>query len=94
MPDGVAVVRCGWIPALAGRLAGMRRAAAATTIGDTIFVHPGVRITDRLIRHELAHVRQWRAAPSTFPIRYVWNHIRFGYRDNPYEIEARQAEHE
>ena len=70
----------------------MKHPAAAVTLGDTILVHPGAPLTARLLRHELAHVRQWRAQPLTFPLRYVLNHLRYGYRDNPYEVAARQAE--
>ena len=92
LPDGVAVVRGRWLPALAGLLSGMRGSATATTLGDTIVVHPSVELTERLIRHELAHVRQWRSRPLAFPLLYVWNHLRFGYRANPYEVEARRAE--
>ncbi|MBR9990119.1 MAG: DUF4157 domain-containing protein [Gemmatimonadetes bacterium] len=89
------VIRAGRIvPAIGGRLSGMRGTAAAVTIGRTIIVHPGVRLTDRLLRHELAHVRQWERAPLTFPLHYVWQTIRHGYRDNPYEVEARAAEFE
>jgi hypothetical protein len=89
------VVRAGrLVPAIGGRLSGHGRAAAAVTLGRTIIVHPDIRLTDRLLRHELAHVRQWQRAPVTFPLRYVWQHIRHGYRDNPYEVEARAAESE
>ena len=91
-PAGVRIRRGGVIPALGGRFAGMARAAAAVTLGDTIFVGRGVRLTDRLLRHELAHVEQWRRQPLTFPWRYVVGHVRHGYRDNPFEIEAREAE--
>jgi hypothetical protein len=66
--------------------------AAAVTLGRTIVVHPSARLTGPLLRHELAHVRQWRRHPLTFPLQYVWNHVRYGYRDNPFEIEAREAE--
>jgi hypothetical protein len=92
LPPGVVVTRGRLIPEIAGRLSGMRRAAAATTLGDTIIVHPAASLTDRLLRHELAHVRQWRAAPIVFPVQYIWNHFRHGYRDNPFEVEARLAE--
>lgn len=92
LPPGVAL-RCGRvIPAIGGRLAGMGRHAAAVTLGRTIVVHPTVRPDARLLRHELAHVRQWRRHRWTFPLRYVWNHVRYGYRANPFEVEARNAE--
>jgi hypothetical protein len=93
VPPGVAVLRGTLIPRLGGLLSGMRRPAAAVTLGDAIVVHSGVPVTAELLRHELAHVRQWRAAPLSFPIRYVWSHLRHGYYHNPYEVEARNAEH-
>lgn len=93
-PQGV-VVRAGRIvPAIGGRLSGHAGPAAAVTLGRTIIVHPDIPLTDRLLRHELAHVRQWQRAPLTFPLRYVWHHLRYGYRNNPFEVEARAAEHQ
>jgi hypothetical protein len=92
VPDGVAVRAARWLPVIAGRLSGMRAPAAAVTLGRTIIVHPGVPLTDRLLRHELAHVRQWQRHPISFPARYVLNHFRHGYQANPYEVEARAAE--
>lgn len=92
LPHGVAVVRGRWVPALGGLLAGMRRSAAATTLGDTIVVHPSVPLTERLLRHELEHVHQWRQRPFAFPMLYVWNHLRYGYDLNPFERAARAAE--
>ena len=94
VPGPVAVFRSRWIPWLGGRLSGMGGPAAAVTLGDAIVVHPDVELTTRLLRHELAHVRQWRAQPFTFPIRYVLEHLRHGYERNPFEIEARAAEQE
>jgi hypothetical protein len=91
-PAGVVVRRGRWIPALGGVLVGQRRAAAAVTLGRTIVLHPDVPLTPRLLRHELAHVRQWQRQRLTFPFHYVWLHLRHGYRANPYEIEARAAE--
>jgi hypothetical protein len=87
------VIRSGrWLPLLGGWLSGHRAAAAAVALGRTIVVHPDVRLSERLLRHELAHVRQWRQRPVTFPLHYTWLHLRYGYRANPYEIEARAAE--
>ncbi len=92
LPEGVALRHASWLPVVAGRLSGMGGPAAAITFGKTIVVHPSVRITERLIRHELAHVRQWEENRWTFPLRYVVSHFRHGYHDNPYEVEARAAE--
>lgn len=92
LPDGVQIRRSRWVPWIGGRLSGMDGPAAAVTLGRIVLVHPSVRPGARLIRHELAHVRQWERHPLTFPIRYIGCHIRHGYRNNPYEAEARAAE--
>ena len=93
LPHNVHVVRSAWIPAIGGRLSGMQGPAAAVTLGSIIIVHPDVRLSRNLLRHELEHVRQWRERPFTFPLRYVWHHFRHGYDANPFEVEARAAEH-
>lgn len=92
IPDGVTIRIGRWIPALGGWLTGHRGPAAAVTLGRTIVVHPDAQLSARLLRHELAHVEQWTRRPVTFPLRYAWQHLRRGYRDNPYEAEARAAE--
>jgi hypothetical protein len=94
VPQGITVRTGRVIPAVGGILSGMRRAAGAVTLGRTIIVHPRARLTPRLLRHELTHVRQWQRWPVTFPLRYVWQHLQHGYRDNPFEVEARAAEEE
>jgi hypothetical protein len=44
---------------------------------------------DWLRRHEMVHLRQIRAdGPVFFTLRYFWWLARYGYRNNPYEIEA------
>jgi hypothetical protein len=92
LPAGVAVRAGRWIPAVGGWLSGHRGPAAAVTLGRTIVVHPGAALSARLLRHEVAHIRQWQRRPLTFPLHYAWLHLRHGYADNPYEIEARAAE--
>lgn len=92
VPNGVVIRSCRWIPAIGGWFTGTGRPAAAVTLGRTIVVHPDVTLSRRLLTHELAHVRQWRRSPVTFPLRYAWLHLRHGYTDNPYEVEAREAE--
>jgi len=89
---GASIVRGRWIPAIGGRLAGMAGPAAAVTLGSTIVVHPEAPLTAGLLRHELAHVQQWRRNPLGFAFIYMWHHFRLGYADNPFEVEARAAE--
>ena len=51
--------------------------------------------SQRLIRHEQAHWRQWqRMGPIRFYAAYLWGLVRHGYRDHPMEIEARAAENQ
>lgn len=46
-----------------------------------------------LIRHEQAHWAQYqRMGAALFYAMYLWNNLRYGYRNNPMEIEAREAE--
>ena len=92
LTHGAIVRRARWLPALGGKLAGMREPAAAVTIGRTIVLHPDSAASDRLLRHELEHVRQWRQGRFAFPLRYILAHIRHGYAANPYEVAARRAE--
>jgi hypothetical protein len=94
IPADVAVYRSGWLPGLVGWLSGMRGPATAITIGDSIIVHHDARLTPRILRHELEHVRQWQDRGVLFPVCYALNAIRYGYDLNPYEIDARRAERE
>src|SRR5690606_40083689 len=65
VPEDVVVLRGRWLPVLGGVLAGMKRPAAAVTLGRTIVVHDEASLTTRLLRHELAHVEQWRSEEHT-----------------------------
>ncbi len=50
---------------------------------------------DRLIRHEQAHWEQYkRVGLLGFYITYLWYTIRYGYWNNPWEVEARAAEND
>lgn len=90
VPQGVTLRRGRIVPRLAGILCRMGGPAAAVTLGRTIVVSPGTRLTRSLLAHELIHVRQWRTDPL-FPLRYAIATVRHGYRENPYEVEARTA---
>lgn len=75
--------------------------AAAITLGPLIIVRRGVPETrgwDRLLRHELVHVEQWRRlGVFRFALRYggsyAWLRLRgwshwAAYRRLPLEVEA------
>jgi len=52
------------------------------------------RLTDEaLIRHEMAHWQQaQRMGIARWYLTYAWLTMRHGYRNNPLEVEAREAE--
>lgn len=87
-PAHVTIRRGRIVPGIGGLLARMNGPAAAVTLGRTVVVSPDAPLTPGLLAHELVHVRQWQADPL-FPVRYTLATLRHGYRDNPYEIEAR-----
>ena len=90
IPEGVVLREGRLIPRIGGLLARMGAPAAAVTLGRTIVVSPGARLSPQLLVHELTHVRQWRE-DVLFPVRYTLATLRHGYTNNPYEVEARQA---
>lgn len=91
VPEGVVFRRGGLIPRIGGLLGRMPGPAAAVTLGRTIVLDPTARLTRSLLAHELAHVEQWRR-DRLFPVRYALASLRYGYRNNPYEVEARAAQ--
>lgn len=43
--------------------------------------------------HELAHINQIRRdGAMLFTLKYLWWQLRYGYYNNPYEVEARKIE--
>jgi hypothetical protein len=88
LPPDVTLRRGKLIPWLGGICSRMTGSAAAVTLGKTIVVSPEARLTATLLTHELAHVRQWQRDPL-FIVRYSLATLRHGYRNNPYEVEAR-----
>jgi hypothetical protein len=59
----------------------------------TIYLRPGFENNTALIRHEQTHLDQIeRDGRVLFSIQYVWWLARYGYWDNPYEVEARSRE--
>jgi hypothetical protein len=53
-------------------------------------IDPLNRRSIELLFHEFIHVEQFRRAPFLFPLKYLFNHLRYGYWKNPAEAEARQ----
>lgn len=66
-----------------------------TSLWGVIYLYPGWENCDWLIRHERMHLEQMRRdGKARFMLRYTWWLLRYGYQDNPYEVEARAAEAE
>lgn len=52
--------------------------------------HSEANPSEELIEHERVHLRQQlRGLLIVFYIRYFYYHVKYGYWNNPYEVEAR-----
>lgn len=91
----VRIVEKSWVARLASWKLKTRQ--CAIVLGRTIFLYgfdKNALIQDQhLLRHEVCHVLQWqRMGYLYFLVCYLGWSIRFGYYQNPLEIEARQKE--
>jgi len=65
----------------------------AITLGDRIIIHPRLALTNSILCHECKHADQWAAYGGLrFALAYLYGILIFGYRQNPFEVEARDAE--
>ena len=80
--------RGGLPPRIGGWALGMRT-VAGITLWRTVFLAPKTRFDAELLLHELAHVRQFEGSLA-FPLLYVWESLRVGYRRNRFEIAAQR----
>jgi hypothetical protein len=69
------------------RLPLVRRVDGLALWRRTIVLRRPPRDRDDLLVHELCHIWQMQHHPIRMPASY----LRFGYRDNPFEREAREA---
>jgi hypothetical protein len=75
----------------------LRVDSVALTLGNTIHLYRASREellgNDRWLRHELAHVEQFRKYGFiAFIGMYLAEWLKNGYYENKYEVEARAAE--
>jgi hypothetical protein len=75
----------------------LRTNKTAIVIGDTIHLWNSTRdelLTDkRWLNHELTHIEQFKKyGLIKFLALYSWYTLRYGYYDNPLEVEARANE--
>lgn len=76
---------------------GASQSGAAIVFCRTIYLYKvsKTELTQNIpyLRHEVMHVLQYeREGFLGFLFKYLWLSIRFGYRQNPFEIEARAAQ--
>ena len=75
----------------------LKSASVAMVIGKTIHLHGLNKVdllnNDRLLKHELCHIRQYKQHGTIgFLVKYMWESIRKGYYNNRFEVEARATE--
>lgn len=79
--------RRGGLPPHVGGWALGKRSVLGITLGRTVFLAPEVALAPALLLHELAHVHQFER-DAAFPLKYLWESLRRGYRSNRFEFEA------
>lgn len=56
-----------------------------------IYIRKGHEANKQLIAHERCHLAQMRSSGKlAFTVKYLYWLIRYGYYNNPYEVEARE----
>jgi len=81
--------RRGGLPVRLGGWALGVGSVAAITLRRTVFLAPHTPVSPSLLLHELRHVHQF-LGERTFPVRYLWQSLRYGYTRNAYEVDARR----
>ena len=67
----------------------------AITLGHTVyFKYREEQVTESTMLHELRHVAQIeKHGLLKFYLLYLWYSLRYGYKRNPFEVEARGEKH-
>lgn len=84
-----------WLVRLAAK--GMKAEKLAMVLGSNIHLYNTTReeflADERWLRHELKHIEQFkRYGIVGYLVKYTVASIRYGYYNNPFEVEAREAE--
>jgi hypothetical protein len=95
LPEGIKLKENSWIAGLAARK--MKTDCVALVLGRTIHLHniskESFKASPRWVKHELKHVEQFKRLGFTrFLLLYAWYSLKYGYFNNPLEVEARAAE--
>ena len=84
-----------WLAKLFGKINGAKRYAVTTSKNTARYSvsKADVLLNPEWIKHQNMHKAQYlRYGWFGFMWRYIYYNIRYGYFDNPLEIEARKAE--
>ncbi len=84
-----------WMAAIAAKK--LQATSVAMVLGKTIHLYGSSKedfLADECwLKHELCHIKQFKEHGYVmFLIKYLWESIKVGYRNNKYEVEAREAE--
>ena len=82
------------LTAAAGRIGLMPQAADGMTLGYAVLIKRGAEKDTQLLRHELRHVAQYEEQGGIRPFlaKHIPDLMRHGYRDSPFERDARAHE--
>lgn len=85
-----------WLPKMLGKYMGYKK--FAITFGQTAYYSQSkeeVEKDKKWINHENFHKFQYkRDGFSRFLIKYIYYNAKYGYWNNPYEVEARSHEND
>lgn len=63
------------------------------SLWDTVYIMPGHKSNTVVVQHELIHIEQMRReGKPLFMLKYTWWLLTKGYKNNPYEVEARTSQ--
>ena len=80
--------RRGGLPVRVGGWCLGQRTVSAITLWKTIWLAPEIAPSAELLLHELRHVDQFQGTMA-FPVLYIWESLRRGYKGNRFEVDAR-----
>lgn len=75
----------------------LKEKAAAVVIGRTVYLWGTDKASflnnKKWVKHEQEHIKQYRKYGTCFFLMlYLYYSLRYGYYNNPLEVEARKAE--
>lgn len=95
MRNGIRIKENSWLAKIAA--AKLRSSSVAIVMGNTIHLYNTPQKdflqNQAWLKHELCHVRQFNQHGFLpFIIKYLWQSVKKGYYNNPFEVQARASE--